>query len=105
MYHIERSNLGRLTWREVQGQRLSRLQGAIEKISPKLEDILEIHLLGCGALDQTYHVEDVQQAERTDEDSRACCWLSVGSQLATLEEAVEQRLPKTPEAASATEHC
>lgn len=47
-------------------------------MSPKLEDILEIHLLGCAALDQTYHVEDVQQAERTDEDSRACCWLSVG---------------------------
>lgn len=40
--------------------------------------MLEIHLLDCGTLGHRHHVEGGQQAERTDEDSRACCWLSVG---------------------------
>lgn len=40
--------------------------------------MLEIHLLDCGALGHRHHVEGGQQAERTDEDSRACCWLAVG---------------------------
>lgn len=58
-------------------------------------------LFGCGALGHRHHVEGGQQAEQTDEDSRACCWLSV----VTLEEVVEQRLPTITEAASATEWC
>lgn len=70
--------MGNQTYHNVIGQRLNHLKEVTEKISLKLEDMLEIHLLGCDVLGHRNHMEGGQQAEQTDEDSRACCWLLVG---------------------------
>lgn len=65
---------GSLVWRQ---SRNGSLEWIHWKDLYKSGDMLERHLLCCGALGHRPLVQGCQEAERSDDDSRGCCLLSV----------------------------